>query len=182
MARTNTADLILHPVRLRIIQAMLGGRQVTTAQLAEELDDVSTATLYRQVAVLVEAGLLDVVGERRVREAVERTFALNSSPTQVAPEDLATMTPEQHKRGFVAFIGGLIANFDRYADRGDVDLVRDQVSYRHYPIWATDAEVEELLAGFGEVYRKYAELPPTPERTRRILSTVLVPTVDAEAD
>ncbi|MGH9123627.1 MAG: helix-turn-helix domain-containing protein [Acidimicrobiales bacterium] len=35
-----SADLLLHPVRLRIIKAFLGDRALTTAQLAAELDDV----------------------------------------------------------------------------------------------------------------------------------------------
>ena len=47
-------DVVLHPVRLRIAQAFLGARALTTGQLADALADVPTATLYRQVATLVE--------------------------------------------------------------------------------------------------------------------------------
>lgn len=182
MARQNTADLILHPVRLRIMQAMLGGRQVTTAQLADELDDVSTATLYRQVAILVEAGLLSVVSERRVRGAVERTLALSESPTIVEADDLAAMTPEDHKRGFAAFVAGMLATFDRYVDRGDIDLVRDQVAYRQYALWMTDDEFTGFLEGIGEVYRRSAEQGPAPGRTRRVLSLVSLPAESAPRD
>ena len=46
---TDSAGLLLHPVRLRIVQAFLGGRRLTTAQLRTALPDVSPATLYRQV-------------------------------------------------------------------------------------------------------------------------------------
>src|SRR3712207_7514085 len=60
-----TADLLLHPVRLRIVQAFLGDRTLTTADLRSELPDVPVATLYRHVGVLAEAGVLEVVGERR---------------------------------------------------------------------------------------------------------------------
>jgi helix-turn-helix protein len=35
-----SADLLLHPVRLRIIKAFLGDRALTVTQLAAELDDV----------------------------------------------------------------------------------------------------------------------------------------------
>lgn len=182
MGRENTADLMLHPVRLRIIQAMLGGRRVTTAQLAEELSDVSTATLYRQIAVLVEAGLLLVVAERRVRGAVERTFELSTESTLIDADALAAMSPEEHRRGFVAFVAGMLANFDRYVERGDIDLVRDQVGYRQYALWLSDDELSEFLAAFGDVYRRYADLPPAPGRTRRILSTVVIPTVDSASN
>ncbi|NUP32350.1 MAG: helix-turn-helix domain-containing protein, partial [Streptomycetaceae bacterium] len=46
----NVADLLLHPVRLRIVHAVSGGRELTTTQLCERLPDVSKVTVYRQVA------------------------------------------------------------------------------------------------------------------------------------
>ena len=57
-----SADLLLHPVRLRIVQAFLGDRALTTAELGTELPDVPPASLYRHVGVLVEGGVLAVVG------------------------------------------------------------------------------------------------------------------------
>ena len=51
-----TADLLLHPVRLRIVEAFLGDRALTTSALAAELADVPPASLYRHVARLVDAG------------------------------------------------------------------------------------------------------------------------------
>ena len=69
-----SADLLLHPVRLRIVQAFLGDRALTTAQLAAELGDVPHASLYRHVSLLAKAGVLHVVAERRVRAVVEHTL------------------------------------------------------------------------------------------------------------
>ena len=70
--RVATADLLLHPVRLLIVQAFLGDRG-QTSELSSELADIPPASLYRHVARLVDAGVLAVVAERRVRGAVERT-------------------------------------------------------------------------------------------------------------
>ncbi len=42
-----SADLLLHPVRLRIVKAFLGDRALTTTQLAAELDDVPAGSIYR---------------------------------------------------------------------------------------------------------------------------------------
>jgi hypothetical protein len=74
---SSTVELLLHPVRLRIVQAFLGRPDLTTAALRDQLPDVPAASLYRQVAMLVDAGVLAVVAERRVRGAVERTYALD---------------------------------------------------------------------------------------------------------
>jgi predicted DNA-binding transcriptional regulator YafY len=73
-------DLLLHPVRLRLGQAFLGGRELTIARLAAELADVSAAQLYRHISLLPDADVLNVVGERRVRGAVERPAEFRPGP------------------------------------------------------------------------------------------------------
>jgi len=58
-----SADLLLHPVRLRIVQAFLGDRALTTTELRAELPDVPQASLYRNIARLVGAGVLSIVSD-----------------------------------------------------------------------------------------------------------------------
>ena len=74
-----SVDLLLHPVRLRIVQAFLGDRALTTAQLAAELSDVPTGSLYRHVALLTKAGVLHVVAERRVPRSSNAPTCFGSS-------------------------------------------------------------------------------------------------------
>ena len=42
-----SAELLLHPVRLRIVQAFLGDRTLTTADLRSELPDVPAVELMK---------------------------------------------------------------------------------------------------------------------------------------
>ena len=95
-----SADLLLHPVRLRIVKAFLGERALTTSQLAEELKDVPSGSLYRHVALLVKAGVLQVVAERRVRGAVERTYMLRLFAARIGPGEAGAMTAERHGQAF----------------------------------------------------------------------------------
>ena len=61
----DTLDLLLHPVRLRIMHAMSGGRVLTTSDLCARLPDVPKTSVYRHVGLLAEAGVLEVAGEQR---------------------------------------------------------------------------------------------------------------------
>ncbi len=56
-------DLLLHPVRLRILRALLDGHPSTTAELRGRLPDIAPATMYRHIAVLTAAGVLEVPEE-----------------------------------------------------------------------------------------------------------------------
>jgi DNA-binding transcriptional ArsR family regulator len=173
-----TADLLLHPVRLRIVQALLDRRALTTSQLRAHVPDVSPATLYRHIARLTEAGVLEVVDEQRVRGAVERTYRLQLAKAQIDPHALAAMTAEDHRRAFTAFVAGLLADFDRYLQREHLDPVADGLGYRQAALWLSDAELAELAAALRDVLVPLLANGPGKGRTRRLLSTVLIPSPD----
>lgn len=170
-----TADLLLHPARLRIVQAFLGDRALTTAQLRVELPDISPASLYRQVARLVDAGVLSVVAERRVRGTLERTYVMRAAAARISADEVAKMTPEEHRQAFLAFVAGLIGDAERYLARPHVDPMRDGASYNLVALWLDDAEFAEFLRDLYTVVQPRAANPPRTGRTRRVLATVLLP-------
>lgn len=172
------ADLVLHPIRLRIVQAFLGDRALTTTQLRNELPDVPPASLYRQVARLVEGGVLSVVAERRVRGTQERTYILRTAAANVGFDDLAKMSSEDHRQAFLTFVAGLIADFDSYLARPKIDLVRDGVSYRLMGLWLTDQELAELGRELFSALQPRLVNAPKRGRKRRILATVLLPATE----
>jgi Helix-turn-helix domain len=181
MGTVTSADLLLHPIRLRILQAFLGDRALTTSALRAELPDVPAASLYRHVARLVDGGVLAVVAERRVRGALERTYVLRAAAGSVSLDDLARMSPDEHRQMFLAFVAGLIGDFDRYLARGDIDLLRDGVSYRMVGMWLDDAELGELARALVTVLQPRLANAPKPGRQRRIFAAVVLPGSDADA-
>src|SRR4051812_47256998 len=173
-----TADLLLHPVRLRLVQAFLGDRTLTTADLRAALPDVAPATLYRHVGVLAGAGVLSVAGERRVRGATERSYRLVTEAASVDGAAAATMSADEHRRAFATFVAALLADFDRYAERaegGRLDLAADGVGYRQLALWLSDEEFSEMVTELRAVLTARAALGPDSARRRRIVSQVFLP-------
>ena len=76
------------------------------------------------------------------------------------------------------FVAGLLEDFDRYVDRGEVDLVRDRVAYRVAGLWLTDHELDELVRDVAAALQPRLANAATPGRTRRILATILLPASD----
>lgn len=170
-----SADLLLHPVRLRIVQAFLGERELTTSDVRARLPDVSPATLYRQVATLVHADVLEVAAEHRVRGAVERTYRLNQDRVSVDADGARGLSAEDHRATLQALVAGVLADADRYLDRDDIDPGRDRVGYRQVGFYATDEEVDSLLRTVREALGRLTGHGPGEGRTRRLLTTVLLP-------
>ncbi len=169
------SDLVLHPVRLRIVLAS-SGRDVTTADLAADLPDVPQASLYRHIGILADAGILDVVTERPVRGTVERTYRLAAGAAAMTAEDVETMTPQQHDEAFAAFVGALMGAFGRYVHAPGADPSIDGVGYRQVPLWLDDAELTDMTEELRAVVERYTDRDPThPRRRRRTHTTIIIP-------
>ena len=170
-----SADLLLHPVRMRIVQAVFGTDPVTTGQLRERLPDVPPATMYRHVAVLVGAGVLEVVEERRVRGTVERSYRVSQEQGRIDPAARAAMTRDDHRRAFTTFAASLMGDFDRYLTHDDVDPHRDGVVYRQAAVWLSDEEFAAMVAEIEHAVVSRVGNTRDGGRTRRVVSLVVVP-------
>lgn len=177
----SAAELLLHPVRLRVVQALAGGRRRSAGELAEELGDVPQATLYRHVRTLTDAGVLAVVEERAARGTPRRVLALAEGAGSLSAEDLAEATREDHLRFFTVFLASLLDDFGRYLDAGAPDFAADGVGYRQVPLELTDPELAELSGRFGAALAPVVGNRPGPGRRRRMLTTVLMPAAGAQA-
>ncbi|MBV9338484.1 MAG: hypothetical protein JO243_21560 [Solirubrobacterales bacterium] len=94
-------------------------------------------------------------------------------------DELERMTRQDHRQAFMAFVAGLLGDFDRYLNRDDIDLARDGVSYRMAGLWLDDAEMADLARELARVIQPRAANPPRRGRRRRILGFVLLPGDDA---
>ncbi|MFF0264168.1 helix-turn-helix domain-containing protein [Kribbella sp. NPDC004536] len=168
-------ELLGHPVRLRIVHALRGERELTTTELGERITDVSKATLYRHVDLLAEGGILEVAEERRVRGAVERRFRLRAERASITPEQLAALTVEDHRRGFATAMAALLAEFNAYLDHDGADPIADLVGYRQHAIWLTEAELHQLIERLRAAILPVLPNEATPERSRYLLSPILFP-------
>lgn len=170
--KTALAEVVLHPVRLRIIQ-QLGGRNRTTAQLREALPDIPQATLYRHVAALLDAKVVAVVDERRSRGAIERTLALGDRMAAIDHAELSAMSSAQLSTAFLTFLGDVTGDFDRFLS-ADSREARELVGFARTPLYVNTEDLATIQAGLAELLTPY--LTERQEGQQRVnLATILLP-------
>jgi hypothetical protein len=169
-------NLLLHPVRLRIILAS-AGRQVTASQLANELPDIPQASLYRNINTLSSAGILKVVQERRVHNTLEKTYALPEQGMFLTMDDLKNAQPEDYIRLFTQYLGLLLGYYIRYIQKGNVDFARDSLVFQMSPVYLSQAEIQKLGQALNDTFLPYLKNKPLPERQRFILGLMSLPDV-----
>jgi DNA-binding transcriptional ArsR family regulator len=175
-------ELLLHPVRLRIVHALSGGRRLTTSELCERIADASKATVYRHVALLAEAGILEEAGQQRVRGFVERHYRLQPARAAVSAERAAAATVDEHRRAFAASMAALLAEYQAYLADPAADPAADQVGYRQHAIWLSAEERAELIDGLRAAIVPHIANEPGPGRSQHLLSPILFPLNDRASD
>ncbi|WP_405139127.1 helix-turn-helix domain-containing protein [Nocardia sp. NBC_01388] len=174
----DTLELLAHPVRLRIVHALRGGRTLTTSQLCARIPDASKATVYRQVDVLAEGGILEVADEQRVRGAVERRYVLRQEHASIDADTLAAASADDHRRAFAVAMAALLAEFNAYLDRDRANPLTDLVGYRQHALWLSPSELETMIDGMRAAIAPQLANTPTPDRAQYLLSPVLFPIED----
>ena len=178
---TARADLILHPVRMRLLVA-LARRQLTAGQLSALLPDIPQATLYHHLGILTRAGLLHVVSERPVRGTLEKRYALADDTALLSPADLAHASREDHLRYFTLFVATLLADFARYLQQdAPLDFVADGVGYRETPFYLSDEEFAQAATAVNQALLPFLGHQPAPMRRRRLFATIVFPDTIAES-
>lgn len=104
--------LLLNQVRHRILQYIDHHGNATVREMSEALKDIPQATLYRQVKLLNESGLINVCGQRQVRGTLEHTYSLSD---RLLLSDASMMMSDEEFAEYMADIKSLTS---RYAGNG----------------------------------------------------------------
>ncbi|MCM3768794.1 helix-turn-helix domain-containing protein [Neobacillus niacini] len=173
--KESKVDVILHPVRMRIIQNLIN-QQLTSQQMKEMLPDIPQASLYRNIKKLVESEVIHVVDEIPIRGTVEKVYSVHDpNLLTISPDEMNKMSKEEHMGFFIKFIANLMGEYERYLSKEQIDLLADGVSFRQTSLFLTDEEFVEFINDLRMVYAKAAQNKPEKGRRKRTVATIMIP-------
>ena len=170
-------ELIMHPVRMRILMTLVG-EELTTQEISERMPDVPTSSIYRHLRLLLEGELLEIAETRLVNVIQEKVYRV-AQPPLVGPEEIADTSPEQHFQYFATYVLTLLHGFADYledaAERGGVDMVADFAGYREVSFYANAEELERFAAALAQAVVPLLENRPGQGRRKYKVATVSHP-------
>lgn len=176
------ADLIMHPVRFRLLQS-LADVELTTQELADRLPDVPKSSIYRHVRLLLEGDMVAIAETQLVNGIQEKRYRL-AQPAYLSADDLAGLTAADHVRLFTTYALTLLRGFGAYAyeserARGQVDMLQDRAGYTETAVYATLEELNALHQQLNAAILSLAQHGPAPGRRQYKFAIVTHPLVDA---
>jgi DNA-binding transcriptional ArsR family regulator len=170
--------MLLHPVRLRIVSEFTG-RQRTVRDLADALPDISQATLYRHVAVLVDGGVLEQVAERAARGPSERVYRVAPGADRIPLEEIDAIPADEQRRMFAVFAASLIDSFAAYVGSDGAVPSADGLAYNRAVVNLSRRERLEFATRFATLVAEVLALPPARHRRRYHIASCFVPSPEA---
>lgn len=167
-------EAILHPDRIRILQTLLNGDELTAQQMKQKLTDVSVPTLYRHLNTLADLKIIEVVEENPIRGTVEKVYALPSEDL-FSREDIETATPEEHMDYFTMFMLNLLSQFNHYVTSEDSNVNEDKVTYRQIQLQLSKQEIVDMFQIIRQAMRRHIDNQPNDDRQLYSISTIVLP-------
>ena len=167
-------DLILHPVRYRILQMLLG-RALNTYQIAEEMPGIPLSSLYRHLKLLLEAGLVQVKEARMVNGIEEKIYTVGEAPV-IDADEFVRHGAAEHQRFFAAYLSFLLKGYSDYLEGQErPDVEHDRVGYTDAIVYATDEELDAFQTGLNRVLAPLRKNTAEGGRRRQFLSLITFP-------
>ena len=159
------ADLLMHPVRSRIVE-VVARRRLTARQISTAMPDTPQTTLYRYLKDLVSAGFLKVVSERPVRGTVEKLYGLGERSTFFNAAEVEFMNADDWMRTCRYFTNSILGDFSRYLEKPDANPIADSVGFNRLVFDLTPDELATFFTALRAVLKE-AGLKPEREDSKR---------------
>ncbi|MDQ0257519.1 DNA-binding transcriptional ArsR family regulator [Evansella vedderi] len=165
-------DVILHPVRMKIIQA-LAGRSLTVQDLMDKIPDIPQATMYRHLNMLKKHQIVLVQDEQKKRGVIEKTYTLDVRNSFISGEEAKQISKEDYLRYFMMFYGNLLRLMEEYFE-DEVNLEKDGFGFHQLELNLNEEEGVRFLQDYKALITKY-QFEPRGDRKKRTMATAFIP-------
>ena len=170
ISASDAQKLMLNQVRHRILQYIHHHGNMTVREIGNALSDIPQATLYRQIKLLYDGGLIRVCGQRQVRGTLEHTYGLAA--------ELDSTSGDEAKLSDVGAqftLLGIAQDFADYYTDEDADADRDLYSIQSIPMMMSDEEFAGYIEQIEKLTKRYVHNAPGSDRRVRRVTLISSP-------
>lgn len=171
-------DVLLNPVRMRIIQYAAHNHPVTVGQIAGAMPDVSKATLYRHMRVLTENGILQIAGEEKIRGTVEVSYSLNVDKINASGQE----SYSELQALIYSMLTKVIADFAHYFSKENINPFDDGYFVSANALSLKDSDFDSFKKEVFAVVEKYSLMPAVDNSKMRMITVVSSPAASEETE
>jgi len=151
-------ETLMHPVRMKIYLALIGNQDkgLTPLEMLDILKDVPQATLYRHIQVLLEADIIHVIKEKKVKAVSEKYYALNKTEKVFGEKEWSEISKEE-KLNYISYYQlVLLSKYQGYLDKlEDTNNQEDTSTFSVLELKLNKKQFSDFQNELNELMKKY---------------------------
>ena len=137
----NKTEVLIHPVRLSILQYLYIHKKATTSEIISSLPAVSKASIYNHIRLLEQNQIIEVVQENRIRGTIEKIYSLKK------------VAKNNDFNAILTFLLSLLSDFQKYYEK-EPDPTKDMLFAGRDYLLLTDAEYQQFIQEHEKLCQK----------------------------
>jgi len=166
---SNKTEIIMHPVRMKICQALMRNKEngLTPLEMIKIIKDVPQATLYRHIQILVDSDIIRVFKEKKVKSVSEKYYVLNEDEAKLDEEEWKEASIEEKLNYVASYQLFLMSQYQNYLnkleeqnsqeDRATFSVVELKINEQHFLQFQN--ELNELMTKYYNATGKVTDGP-----------------------
>ncbi|MFB1050626.1 helix-turn-helix domain-containing protein [Paraliobacillus sp. JSM ZJ581] len=154
---TNKVEILMHPVRVKISRALMRNKEngLSPREMLEIIKDVPQATLYRHIQVLLDAGIIRVVKEKKVRSVSEKYYILNEEKVLLSSADWNKASLDEKINYYSYYQLSLLNQYKNYLTHLDNDDSADGSTFSMVELKLDDERFKDFQTELNDLMVKY---------------------------
>lgn len=175
------ADILLHPVRMKIVQTLMGSNKegLTPLEMANIIKDVPQATLYRHIQKLSEANIIRVLKEEKVRAVTEKHYVFNMEEANLDEEEWENYTDSEKLNYYSYYQLWLFNQYQNYLDNIEKDTnASDASTFSIAELSLDEARFHDFQNELNNLMMKYYKESNESSKqytTKRTIGVTIIP-------
>ncbi|GAB0166847.1 helix-turn-helix domain-containing protein [Lysinibacillus sp. CTST325] len=164
----NKAEVLMHPVRMKILQALMHDKEegLSTLEMISIIKDVPQATLYRHIQILMDENIIKIVKERKVRSVTEKFYALNEGAEKLSQEDWTQLTIKQKLNYVSNYQLALLSQYQNYLNLLDEEeRLADLATFSFIDLTLTTNQFMNFEIELNDLIIKYYNMADSSKET-----------------
>jgi DNA-binding transcriptional ArsR family regulator len=174
----NKAEILMHPVRIKISQALMRNKEngLTPLEMVRIIQDVPQATLYRHIQLLLDAGIIKIIKEKKVRSVTEKYYVLNEDAARLDSNDWKTTNIED-KISYISYYQlSLLSQYQGYlSSLENKSCSDDRATFSLLELNIKEEEFENFQRELNNLMLKYYQKNSNENVLTRTIAITIIP-------
>ncbi|WP_071459559.1 helix-turn-helix domain-containing protein [Bacillus massilinigeriensis] len=176
---TNKAEILMHPVRMKIAQALMRNTEegLTPLGMLDIIQDVPQATLYRHIQTMLDAGVIRIVKEKKVRSVSEKYYVLNEGAARLDSEEWKKTSKDKKLNYISSYQLSLLTQYQNYLSTLEKkSSTNDEATFSLLELKISDQDFDAFQQELNDLMHKYYNLKNEDKNlTTRTVALTIIP-------